>query len=549
MRGTDCWSDHRLVRSTLSLKLCPPKRRHARPRRKKLDVSMLKIQDAKIQLQHALDEALSSSTVHRVNPVSIEEEWADIRDTTYKTAAAVLGLQAGRHYQDWFDEQDTVARSLLDTMHTTHLAWINDKNDMAKKSAYTRARQASQVRLRMMKEDWWLRKSRELQDAADQHDMKRFYDGLKAVYGPRNSGSNPIRSKDGTTMLTDHEQILKRWAEHFESVLNQPSFFDDTVLSEVPQWAEASYLDQPPTEDEVLRAIKCISTGKSPGADSIPPEIYKECGEQLVRRLTGLFLQVWDKASVPQDFKDALIVHIYKRKGDRACCDDHRGISLLSIAGKILARVLLNRLSAHVDLQEVLPESQCGFRAGRGTADMIFAARQLQEKCREQHQDLYLIFIDLTKAFDTVNREGLWKILKKIGCPRKFINIIRSFHDGMQGCVLNNGETSTLFGVTNGTKQGCELAPSLVVRLSRREILRDVVLLERIERDLVTEMSRNEIALEGVQRLARPRDLGWPVGRDEHDARPHPTTRQGGDEVHRRGVGPVKVLEQEQQRL
>ena len=141
--------------------------------------------------------------------------------------------------------------------------------------------------------------------------------------------------------------------------------------------------------------------------------------------------------------------------------DDHRGISLLSIAGKILARVLLNRLTAHVNLHEVLPESQCGFRAGRGTADMIFAARQLQEKCQEQHQDLYMVFIDLTKAFDSVHREGLWKILKKIGCPQKFVNIIRSFHDGMRGCVLDNGETSAPFTITSGTKQGCVLAPLL----------------------------------------------------------------------------------------
>ena len=93
---------------------------------------------------------------------------------------------------------------------------------------------------------------------------------------------------------------------------------------------------------------------------------------------------------------------------------------------------------------------------------MIFAARQLQEKCREQHQDLYMIFIDLTKAFDSVHREGLWRILKKIGCPQKFINIIRSFHDGMQGCVLNNGSTSTHFGVTSGTKQGCVLAATVI---------------------------------------------------------------------------------------
>ena len=62
---------------------------------------------------------------------------------------------------------------------------------------------------------------------------------------------------------------------------------------------------------------------------------------------------------------------------------------------------------------------------------MIFAARQLQEKCMEQHRDLYTTFIDLTKAFDTVSQEGLWKIMDKFGCPSTFIAIVRQFHDGM----------------------------------------------------------------------------------------------------------------------
>ena len=117
-----------------------------------------------------------------------------------------------------------------------------------------------------------------------------------------------------------------------------------------------------------------------------------------------------------------MIVHIYKRKGDRACCDNHRGISLLSIAGKVLARVLLNRLNDHVHSNCIIPESQCGFRAERGTMDMIFTVRQVQEECREQHQNLYMVFIDLTKAFDSVNRQGLWQVLRKIGCPEKFVN-------------------------------------------------------------------------------------------------------------------------------
>ena len=92
---------------------------------------------------------------------------------------------------------------------------------------------------------------------------------------------------------------------------------------------------------------------------------------------------------------------------------------------------------------------------------MIFAACQLQEKCMEQHQDLYTTFVNLTKAFDTVRREGLWKIMSKFGCPETFISIVRQFHDGMRACVLDNGDASEAFSVTNGVKQGCVLAPTL----------------------------------------------------------------------------------------
>lgn len=93
--------------------------------------------------------------------------------------------------------------------------------------------------------------------------------------------------------------------------------------------------------------------------------------------------------------------------------------------------------------------------------DMIFTVRQLQEKCREQNRGLYITFIDLTKAFDTVNRDGLWKIMSKFGCPQKFINMVRLFHEGMEARVKDDGEFSKPFPVTNGVKQGCVLAPTL----------------------------------------------------------------------------------------
>ena len=97
----------------------------------------------------------------------------------------------------------------------------------------------------------------------------------------------------------------------------------------------------------------------------------------------------------------------------------------------------------------------------RGTIDMIFTARQLQQKCQEQNVDLYMTFVDLTKAFDTVSREGLWKIMAKFGCPAKFIAMVRQFHDGMLARVQNDGEFSDPFPVTNGVKQGCVLDSTL----------------------------------------------------------------------------------------
>ena len=88
--------------------------------------------------------------------------------------------------------------------------------------------------------------------------------------------------------------------------------------------------------------------------------------------------------------------------------------------------------------------------------DMIFAAHQLQEKCQEHNRQLYTAFVNVTKAFDTVSREGLWRIMAKFCCPGKF-----QFHDGMNAKVLDNGEFSDAFPVSNGEKQGCVLAPTI----------------------------------------------------------------------------------------
>ena len=97
-----------------------------------------------------------------------------------------------------------------------------------------------------------------------------------------------------------------------------------------------------------------------------------------------LFHTMWRKEAIPQEFKDASIIHLFKWKRNPQLCDNYRGFSLLSIAGKVLARVLLNRLNEHLEQSRLLPESQCGFRKDRGTIKAI-TARQLQEKFQERN--------------------------------------------------------------------------------------------------------------------------------------------------------------------
>ena len=252
-------------------------------------------------------------------------------------------------------------------------------SSVSKKAVYNNICKTVQNRLRDMQDSWLSKKAEEIQSFADRKDMKKLHDALKEIYGPQSSDATPLLSADGSTLLTDKDAILKRWTEHFNSVLNRPSSVNDNAINRLPQIECNVLLDEFPTVTETRKAIQHLSSGKAPGTDTIPTEVYKAGGLSMAEKLTELFQCMWRKEAIPQDFKDASIIHLYKRKGNPQVCDNHRGISLLSVAGKILAKILLNRLDAHLDKAGLIPESQCGFRKDRGTIDMIFTARQLQD--------------------------------------------------------------------------------------------------------------------------------------------------------------------------
>ena len=184
---------------------------------------------------------------------------------------------------------------------------------------------------------------------------------------------------------------------------------------------------------------------KAPGPDSVLVELLKidEPAEPIVlERFRAILVEVWNGGEVPQQWKDATIKVLYK-KSDRSNCNNCRGISLFSHAGKMPLNIVANRLSSYCEAHGILQDEQCGFRPGRSTFDILFVVRRLQELARRRRIPLYVCFVDLQKAYDSVDRELLWKVMARAGVPEEMIAVIRQFYDGMQARVcMDDGELS-----------------------------------------------------------------------------------------------------------
>ncbi|BHF69013.1 hypothetical protein SprV_0301205400 [Sparganum proliferum] len=334
---------------------------------------------------------------------SVENRWCQLRDKVQPTTLAVL-VRARCQHQDWFDDDSAISKLLPDKnrLHKTYVTRPTDDN----KAAFHRCRRLVQQRLRETQDACTVRKTKAIQaPTALLYSLKRhkFYNDV-----PSTSEASSTAPPPSPTL---------------------PSFV-------CLKWR----LKQTPTfrpHHEAIKAVKLLTSGKAPGSDAIPAEIYKRVGPQLMDYLTELFQGIMHQREVPQDFKDATIMHPHRQQRNHQICDNHRGISLLNIAGRIIARILLNHLNNHLE-EGFLPESQCGFRRHRGDTDMIFAARQLQDKCRKMRTHLYSTFVNLTKALNTVNRGGPWEIMQKFGCPERFTQMVRQFHD-MMVRVMENG--------------------------------------------------------------------------------------------------------------
>ena len=351
MSVAECWTDHCLIISKLSIRVQPKTRPRGKKAPKRLNIMKLKDIPTKQSFVEALDERLDTILL---NKLDVEAVWITLWDIVYSTAMECLGPSTRRH-KDWFEENHVKIMDIIGKKCAPNMLHLHDTQCTTKKDALRSICSTVQLKLHEMQDFWLSARADEIQGYVNKNDIKNFYSSLKEIYCPTSASSFLLLSADGTKFISENK-ILERWAEHFDGVINRPSFINDKAIERLLQFSVNESLDVTPTLGEVQIAIRQLSNGKAPGSDEIPTEIYKEGGSVLTGKLLTLIQLIWMKEQLLQDFKDASIIHIYKWKGNQQACDNYYRISLLSISSKILARVLLNRL--HNNLEHgLLPES------------------------------------------------------------------------------------------------------------------------------------------------------------------------------------------------
>ncbi|XP_076061610.1 uncharacterized protein LOC143037357 [Oratosquilla oratoria] len=238
----------------------------------------------------------------------------------------------------------------------------------------------------------------------------------------------PPRLKSVTrVIITDQGQQMGRWVEHYSCLYSRDNTVGPSALDTIECMAIMEELDVEPAVDELSKAISSLATGKAPGKDSILPDLIKHCKISLLQHLHKVLCQCWREGAVPQNMRDAKIVTLCKNKGDRSNCNNCRGIFLLTIVGKVYARVLLIRLRSVES-----SGGPCTSHSSTSPGPLTLSAE--------------MVFLMLSE---------------RLAVPKNRTALIESFHPNMNGTVQFNGNISEPFNIRSGFKQGCVLAPTL----------------------------------------------------------------------------------------
>ena len=219
-------------------------------------------------------------------------------------------------------------------------------------------------------------------------------------------------------------------------------------------------LDKPITFEEVKEVISSLKRNKSFAGDKLLNEYFIESLDILSSHLVDIFNAILNSGYFPNQWSEGIIVPLFK-KNDPCDVNNYRGITLVSCFSKLFTGILNNRVTKWAENNNILSDSQFGFRKGRSTTDAIFVLNAFIQKILNEKGRLFCAFIDLKRAFDSVYLNGLWFKLHKIGINAKMLRIIKDMYNKVKSCVRGCNSYSDFFDCAVGLKQGEVMSPLL----------------------------------------------------------------------------------------
>ena len=434
--STSLDSDHALVCSKLSM--CFGGRSN-RKIPKRLDCDKLSQPACLTAFQNTLAEKLETTP-----PSNINLHWSLVQNALHSAGLASCGLTS-RVATPWISAESL---RLLDARRSIPVGGEHNEARLV-------MRRALNLSLRNDREIWWNERASEMERAAALGNSRKLFRLIRTTGRKALGVSEAICEVDGE-LIVNQQRRLVRWAEHFKGQFNcPPASVASVAVSAQVVWSVST---DPPSEAEIRKEIQNLGRHKAPGSDSLPPALFKDGGTILVRELHVLFSKVWSTEQVPSSWGESIVVPIFK-KGPRNDCANHRGISLIPVASKLLASIILRRL--YTTREEHTREEQAGFRAGRGCIDQISTLRQLLEHRHTFQRPTIVVFLDIRAAFDSIDRSALWNCLLRNGVPEKYVTILRELYSHTSGRVRAYGQLSSPFAVSSGVRQGCPISPFL----------------------------------------------------------------------------------------
>ena len=212
--------------------------------------------------------------------------------------------------------------------------------------------------------------------------------------------------------------------------------------------------------EEMEKAISQLKNGKSGGEDLLLNELFIHGNSAMIKCACKIFNVIFQSGIFPEPWSEEILVPLIK-KGNINITDNYRGITLLSVLGKLFTRIMNNRLVTWAEEYRIYVEAQGGFRPGRGTVDNIFVLNGIVNSYLSSGKALYTALIDFSKAFDYVVRDNLWYKLIQVGVSGKMLCMIRAIYENVKTKVFFQGNKSEEFEYSLGVRQGYCLSPFL----------------------------------------------------------------------------------------